>query len=202
MNIKHVILLTVCTSLLPVSSLAFSLLPDGVTVSYGKYFSLANDRVAKYDNTRIGLNWHINESLYQQGNFSVNGYFELAGSSWKSRLENPDAPAYVKDEAWAVSFSPVIRLTSAAPIWGSASPLLDIGVGAAWLSEQDLQQDHISGINLGGHLQFELRLLAGFSFGDRQQYDIRYGWFHYSNANLYKINEAIDFHTINLGWRW
>ena len=69
-------------------------------------------------------------------------------------------------------------------------------------SDPDLKQEHPSGINMGGRWLFELRLMAGFSFGDRQQYDIRYGWFHYSNANLNTLNESMDFHTITLGWRW
>lgn len=53
-----------------------------------------------------------------------------------------------------------------------------------------------------GNWQFEIPMMAGLSFGEQQQYDIRYGWLHYSNAGLHSLNETIDFHAITLGWHW
>ena len=55
---------------------------------------------------------------------------------------------------------------------------------------------------MGGRWQFEIRVMAGLLFGERQQYEISYGWVHYSNAGINEMNESIDFHMLKAGWRW
>ena len=184
-------------------ALAMDWTPDGMVVSYGRYLSVVNNRDAEYNNYRAGLIWDWNQDWALSDSIKLDGYFELAGSGWKSQLNASDNPSPEgKKSATVVSFSPVLRISPKAPTWGSALPFLDAGVGAAWLSEYDLEKKKNSPINMGGHFQFEVRLLAGVRFGEQQQYEISYGWFHYSNAGLHDQNEAIDFHAIRLGFRW
>ncbi|OED44246.1 hypothetical protein ACH42_08095 [Endozoicomonas sp. (ex Bugula neritina AB1)] len=177
--------------------------PDGINASYGKYLPVVKSRDADFSNYRVGLVWDWNQPLYQSDRFELGGYFELAGSVWKSNLSASDNPSPDgKHRATAVSFSPVIRLSSRNPVWGTATPFVDVGAGGAWLSEVDLEKEKQSPINMGGHWQFELRLMAGLRFGERQQYEIRYGWMHYSNAYINDLNESIDFHVMTFGWYW
>ena len=177
--------------------------PDGIYAGYGQYLPVVSGRKADYDNYRLGLVWDWDNNLYQSEQFELGGYFELAGSVWESGLSTSDNPSPDgKDKAAVFSISPVLRLSSTESAQGTVKPFIDIGAGAAWLSEVDLEKEKKSPVNMGGRWQFELRLMAGFLLGEQQQYEFRYGWLHYSNANINDQNESIDFHLITLGWRW
>ena len=193
-------------SVLPIictPSVAMDWTPDGITASYGQYLHVKSGRDASYNNYRAGLVWDWDKTFYQSENITVGGYFELTANSWQSKLSASDNPSPDgKDKATAISFTPVFRIASRAPLWGNTRPFADIGIGGAWVSEKDLEKEKKSPINLGSHWQFEIRLMAGVQFGERQQYELRYGWLHYSNANLADLNESIDFHAVTFGWRW
>ena len=198
---KLILGLALSIVMLPVKAL--DLLPDGVNASYGRYLTVVSGRKANFNNYRLGLVWNWDTNLLPSDRVKLDGYFELAGSLWRSGLSASDNPSPDgKDKASVFSISPVFRLSPVNPVWGSAKPFLDAGVGAAWLSEVDLEKEKKSPINMGGHWQFEIRLMAGLQFGERQQYDVSYGWVHYSNAHINKQNESIDFHMLTLGWRW
>ncbi|MGI9275839.1 MAG: acyloxyacyl hydrolase [Endozoicomonas sp.] len=182
---------------------AFDLTPDRLNVSYGQYLPVVSDRGAEFNNYRLGLTWNLTDSLYESDSIRLGAYYEVAGSSFQSRLTSSDNPSPDgKDQATVFSFSPVLRLTSSDSLWGTTSPYFDAGVGAAWLSEKDLEKKKKSPINMGGHWQFEIRFMAGLMFGERQQYELGYGWLHYSNAGLNGQNESIDFQAITFGWSW
>lgn len=185
----------------PVYALDF--IPDGINATYGRYLPVVSGRKANFNNYRLGLVWNWDKNLFNSERVKLDGYFELAGSFWKSGLSASDNPSPDgKDKANVFSFSPVFRLSPVNPVWGSVRPFLDAGVGAAWLSEVDLEKEKKSPINMGGHWQFEIRLMAGLQFGERQQYEVSYGWVHYSNAHINDMNESIDFHMLTFGWRW
>ena len=190
-------------SVLASSVSALDWTPDGVTLGYGQYLPVVNGREADFDNYRLGLLWDWDTNLISSERTRLDGYFELSGSFWKSGLSASDNPSPEgKDKATVISFSPVLRLSPMNSLWGTTKPFIDIGAGASWLSEEDLEKKKRSPINMGGHWQFELRLMAGLLFGERQQYELRYGWLHYSNAHLRDKNESIDFHLMTFGWRW
>ena len=177
--------------------------PDGVSASYGQYLKVKSSRDASYNYYRVGLLWDWQSPLYQSENLTVDGYFELAGSSLQSRLNASDDPSPDgKDRATIISFSPVLRVSPSQPLFSNAYPFIDAGIGGAWFSEKDLEKEKKSPINLGSHWLFELRLMAGLAFGKQKQYEVRYGWLHYSNAGLASQNESIDFHAITFGWKW
>lgn len=186
---------------LPVKALDW--VPDGINATYGRYLPVVSGRAANFNNYRLGLVWDWDTNLLNSERVRLDGYFELAGSFWKSGLSASDNPSPKgKDKAYVFSLSPVFRLSPVNSVWGSTKPFLDAGVGAGWLSEVDLEKELKSPIEMGGHWQFEIRLMAGLQFGERQQYEISYGWVHYSNAHINKLNESIDFHMVTFGWRW
>ncbi len=182
---------------------ALDLTPSGVAVSYGQYLEVKSGRKADYDNYRLALTWDWADNLMETNSIQLGGYYELSANAWRSNLSAKDNPSPTgKDKATAFSFSPVFRLSPRDPLWGNAMPFLDFGVGAAYISEEKLEKKKKSPIDMGGHFQFEARIMAGVSFGDWQQYEVRYGWLHYSNAGLHSENESIDFHAVTFGWRW
>ncbi len=42
--------------------------------------------------------------------------------------------------------------------------------------------------------------MVGLSFG--QHLALSYGWMHYSNAYLHSSNEGMDFHTLQVSYRF
>ena len=91
-----------------------------------------------------------------------------------------------------------ILVTKSQPFQGAIWPVVDFGAGASYQSEEDIEQ-HPSGINMGGHWQFELRGMVGL--GTKQSFAISQGWIHYSNTDLQIINEGMDFHTLRISYR-
>ena len=133
----------------------------------------------------------------------MQGYGEFSFGYWKSTLQ----PAQVRKRTGAkqiyqFSLSPVLRLTTQQPLFDNITPFVDAGVGGSYQTAKNLEQEHSSGINMGGHWQFELRLVTGITFGQKETFEISYGWFHYSNAHLNAHNEGLDFRTIQLTYRF
>ncbi len=190
--------LFVTLTILPISSWS-DWKPDFISVAYGQFMSPITSRQADISQYRLGLAWDLPGPLWRSSNVVLQGYAELAIGQWRSHLdtEKTQTGARVVNQ---ISVSPVLRLTSAKPFWGSSRPFVDLGVGASYQSEEDIEQHHPSGINMGGHWQFELRGMVGLSFGQVHPFAISYGWMHYSNAHLLNINEGMDFHTLQLSY--
>lgn len=188
--------------LLPVSSLA-DWMPDAVRAGYGQYINLAIKRNADIRQYRLGIIWDITDNLWSSENIRLKSYAELGVGYWKSELN----PAFDPHRIGArtvkqVSLVPVFRFMAQSPLMETAYPFLDIGIGPSYQNQEDIEQEHLSGINTGGRFQFEIRLLAGMEFGNQQQFELSYGWMHYSNASINDINEGLDFQTIQLGYQF
>ncbi len=198
--IKNTLLSSLLCSLSISAAHAVNLTPDGLTVGLGSSIHLDNQK-ADLTAYRTSLIWDWNKPLVTFSSWQLGGYFDLALNYWKSNLGSSDTRSPGASEITAASFTPVFRLE---PISNSGlSVFIDAGVGLSHLSDKDIQQEkQVSAINMGGRSQFETRVMAGVKFGEKQQYEVAYGWYHYSNANLHDINEGIDFQLIHFGWRF
>lgn len=98
------------------------------------------------------------------------------------------------------SACPVVRFTSPGLSLAGAAPFIDLDVGLSYQSEGDIEQQHLSGINMGGHWQFEIRTMVGLNLGPGNPFAVSYGWMHYSDAYLSDANEAMDFQTLQLSY--
>ena len=173
--------------------------PDRVSFSYGQFISPLADRHAEIDQYRLGLVWKLSDELWSSDSLLIQSYAELALGQWKSRLNaTEDSRRIGADSVKQMSLSPVLRFTSTSPLLGETSPFLDLGVGVSYQSEEDIEQQHLSGINMGGHWQFETRAMIGLSLGEGSPFEVSYGWMHYSNANLNDENEGLDFQTLQM----
>ena len=181
--------------LMPLTSSALDLVPDGVSVSGGKYIHSKAD----LSNVRVAVRWDWGHDFLSSPNWKLDGYFDVGYSQWHSHLSAKDNPSpNAADKAWQVGFSPVFRFTPQSQ--GSIVPFFDFGVGVSYQSEKDLEKKLKSPINMGGHTQFEIRTVVGVQLG--ANIELAYGWFHYSNANLHPKNEALDFQMLSLGMKW
>ncbi|USE35055.1 acyloxyacyl hydrolase [Endozoicomonas sp. SCSIO W0465] len=176
-----------------------ALLPDRASFAYGQFFSPFTNRHAEIDQYRLGLAWELSDELWSTHNVLIQSYVELALSQWRSRL-NPtdDIPGIGADRVKQISLSPVFRFTSTSPLFAETSPFLDLGVSVSYQSKEDIEQQHPSGINMGGHWQFETRAMVGLNLGESKPFEVSYGWMHYSNAYLNDANEGLDFQTLQM----
>ncbi|WP_257294707.1 acyloxyacyl hydrolase [Endozoicomonas sp. YOMI1] len=173
--------------------------PDSISLAYGQFISPLTDRHAEIDQYRLGLAWKLSDQLWSSNGLVMQSYAELALAQWKSHLNaTKDSRRIGADSVKQISLSPVFRLTSTGPLLGDTSPFLDLGVGVSYQSEEDIEQQHLSGINMGGHWQLETRAMIGLNPGKGYPFAVSYGWMHYSNAHLNGANEGLDFQTLQI----
>ncbi len=177
--------------------------PDRFSLAYGQFFSPLVNRHAEIGQYRLSLAWDLSHSLWTSDILLLQSYAELAFSRWNSTL-NPieDSRRIGAESATQVSLTPVFRLTSTNPMFCETSPFFDFGVGVSYQSEEDIEQQHLSGINMGGNWQFEIRAMVGLTLGNDNPFEVSYGWMHYSNANLNSDNEGLDFQTLQMTYRF
>ena len=195
-----------CLLLLPLLFPANSIAdwtPDAIRAGYGQYINLAIQRTADIKQYRLGVVWNISDDLWSSESVRLKSYAELGFGYWKSELNPPYNSLHEGSKVVnQVSLVPMFRFISQNPMAGTVHPFLDIGVGPSYQDQEDIEQGHPSGINTGGKFQFEIRLLAGIEFGSQQQFELSYGWMHYSNANINDINEGLDFQTVQFGYHF
>ncbi len=191
-------LFTALVAAMPMSGFCLDLLPDGGSISGGKSFFKNH---ADVTSGRLALRWDWKEELFSQKTWKIDSYVELSYSQWKSHFSDGDPKTPdTKNKIWQSSLSPILRLSPKSS--RTIDPFFDFGVGLSYQSDKDLAQQNSSAINMGGTIQFELRLMGGFKFGAQKNYEIAYGWFHYSNAYLHSKNEGLDFQMLSLSMNW
>ncbi len=174
--------------------------PDGITLGYGKSINF-NNKKADLTAYRGSFIWDWHQPLISFSNWQLGGYFDLAFNYWKSNLGSSDTRSRGASEVKAASFSPVFRFESINP--ERPSLFFDAGVGLSYQSDKDIQQEKTSSaINMGANTQFEIRTMIGVKLGERKQYEIAYGWYHYSNAGIHDMNEGLDYQLIHVGLRF
>ena len=171
--------------------------PDGITITHGKYL---HDK-ADISTNRVSVKWDWNTETQVSSGWKLGGYFDLGYSQWQSHLSGKEVFSEGgADKTWAIHFSPVFRFEPQSI--KTLAPFFDIGIGVSYQSEEKLESKRRWPINMGRHMQFEIRTVAGMRFGKQRQFEAFYGWFHYSNADTRIDNEGLDFQMFSLGWNW
>ena len=84
------------------------------------------------------------------------------------------------------------------PYSNSIAPFIEAAVGAAFFSEDTLQNSEPIGLDFGGTFQFEDMLSIGARFGESQQFEASINYLHYSNLGFYDKNDGIDIASATL----
>jgi lipid A 3-O-deacylase len=137
---------------------------------------------------RIGWQRDWEAKWLADGDWYLGGAWELDGGRWWGK----DG-----EDLWEVGLTPVFRFQRHRPLDLGIRPWVELGIGVHVLS-----QTRYSDKRLSTMLQFGDHLGAGFSFGDRQQYSLVYRFQHHSNGGIKRPNPGIEFHILQLGYRY
>lgn len=138
----------------------------------------------------ISLTWDWEKRWFTEGSWFVGGYWELMGMAWKGDGSSPEK------ELYAVGLTPVFRLQRAE--FAKVSPYVEAGVGVYQFSGRQVHGD----LSMGTRFEFGSHLGLGFTFGERQQYDLSYRFQHFSNAGISTNNPGINFNEVRFGYHF
>jgi lipid A 3-O-deacylase len=168
-----------CLGSVPVHAL------DGISLELGTADS-------DEDVNRFGLafKWDWSAQWFTTGDWYLGGYWELGANYWdgdKGRTGN--------DSLGDFHATPVFQFQRKA---GAAIvPFLEFGLGVHVYTD-----DSIGNKDFDIPFAFGTHLGGGFRFGGGQQYEILYRFQHQSNAGLGDDNPGINFHLLELGYRF
>jgi lipid A 3-O-deacylase len=156
---------------------AHALSGAGIEAGYG---------VESTDNLRVGLRWDWDKYWSVSTQWNASGF-------WEASLGYLRSDGAGKTNNWDVGLMPVFRLRS-----GISRFFLEGGVGAHLLSNDYINNSR----ELGSKLLFGDLLGFGWSFGDKDRYELGYRFLHFSNAYLAEPNEGANLHLLRLGYNY
>ena len=144
------------------------------------------------DVDRIGLSFKRDWSAqwFTAGNWYLSGQWELGASYWDG-----DSGRTGNDKLGDFHVTPVFQLLRKES--DGFVPFLEFGVGAHVHTE-----DSIGDKNFDIPFAFGSHVGAGLRFGDSGRYELLYRFQHLSNAGLGDDNPGINFHVLQLGYRY
>ncbi len=136
------------------------------------------------DVVRIGVQKPFLSRWVESSTGSLSGYFELSYNVWDKSGDTTNG----------VAFSPVFVYRFNPAEYQHITPYVEAGIGAAYIDDY-----HIAGRNLSSNFQFEDRIGIGVLI---DRVDVKFGYMHYSNADLKSPNDGIDIFIGTVGWRF
>ncbi len=135
---------------------------------------------------RVALRWNWNKLWRIGQGWNATGFWEASLGHW-------DGDGAGSRSLWDIGITPVFRLSP-----NGSNFFLEGAIGAHLLSESKVnnRRDFGSSFNFGDHIGF------GWSFGDRNRYELGYRFQHLSNAGISDPNDGINFHQIRFGYNY
>jgi lipid A 3-O-deacylase len=158
---------------------------DGIALDLG---TAAGDTDVERYGITIKSDW--NAQWFAEGDWYLGGYWELGASYWdedKGRTGNGSLGDF--------HVTPVLRLQRKPGM--TISPFFEFGLGAHVHTD-----DSIGNKNFDIPFAFGSHVGGGLRFGSQAQYELIYRFQHLSNAGLGDDNPGINFHVLNLGYRF
>lgn len=135
---------------------------------------------------RVGLRWNWDKRWSIGQSWNATGF-------WEANLGYWDGDGAGAKSLWDIGITPVFRLSP-----NGSNFFLEGAIGAHFLSETRINNRRIFGssFNFGDHIGF------GWTFGEKNRYEIGYRLQHLSNAGLSDPNDGINFHQIRFGYNY
>jgi hypothetical protein len=135
---------------------------------------------------RVTLRWNWDKRWSLGQSWNITGFWEAGLGYW-------DGDGAGARSLWDLGITPVFRFSP-----NSSNFYLEAAVGAHLLSETRINNRRIFGssFNFGDHIGF------GWSFGEKNRYELGYRLQHLSNAGISDPNDGINFHQIRFGYNY
>ena len=145
------------------------------------------------DILRVSGRFHWDQQWFSEGDWYLGGYWELGLAYWDSGKNNASG----SDSLGELSFTPVFRLQPKSR-QGLLQPYLEFAlVGPRLLSTTSIGDRRFStALQFGSHLGLGARL------GTDGRFEIGYRYQHISNGGIKNPNNGMEFHLLNLGYRY
>ncbi|ADZ91771.1 Lipid A 3-O-deacylase-related protein [Marinomonas mediterranea MMB-1] len=138
---------------------------------------------------RYSARWYAEKSTYLSDDFQITPSLQIGYSKWQDGFSLSHA-----DTSNVVDLLPVFRWS------GDDLPIfdfIDTGIGLSIMSNEN-----ISDKEMGGPLQFNNYLGAGWQLGKKDQWEISLHFQHYSNNDIYDENSGINFTHLSIGYNY
>jgi hypothetical protein len=135
------------------------------------------------------MRWDWHEDMLRVGAFRLDSYLQFELSRWQSTLDSSQ-----RGSNNAIGLVPMFRFIGD---WEGVAPYFDIGIGSYLVSTS-----HINDRNLGTNFQFGDQIGLGVLFGEDQRWEAGYKFQHHSNGSIQLPNDGINFHMLNVSWRY
>jgi len=132
---------------------------------------------------KANFSWLGKEDLYTIKNFKLNYYNRVSYGVWYEKGNASKVANNVLD------FNPVFRLES-------DDMYLEYSTGISYMSDYKFEKTNL---NLGGNFQFNHFINLGVKI---KNFTTSVGYAHYSNNNIYDLNNGINFVYLNLSYRY
>ena len=145
---------------------------------------------ANVDRYGANLAWDWGVEWFKTGNWALTGYWEVGVNAWDADPGRTGTETLVDGH-----ITPVFRwqrdVSTPLPLF------LEFGVGAHGHSESEIEdKDFDVPFSFGSHIG------GGLRFGEGGRYELMYRFQHLSNASIGDKNPGINFHLINIGYRF
>ena len=141
------------------------------------------------DLIRFGAQWEFEKQWFVGGKWNLGALLEVDVGFWHPELGD--------DGLYEIGVTPVFRLVPNRPSSGRLMPFFEAAVGAHLLSNV-----RFSDLNLSTSFQFGSHIGAGVFFGPDRRFSLVYRFQHLSNASVKQPNPGIEFHLLQLGYRF
>lgn len=158
---------------------------DKLAFEYGR--SAGDSEIDRYGAVAT---WDWNVKWLQSGSWFLGGYWEAGVNYWDS-----DPGRTGNDSLVDVHLTPVFRYQR--EVATGIAPFLEFGVGPHGQTEDSIEdKDFDIPFAFGSHIG------GGLRFGEGGRYEVLYRFQHLSNAGLGDKNPGINFHLVQLGYRF
>lgn len=137
-----------------------------------------------------GAQWDWKEDLLEFLGFSLDTYFQFDYTRWQSTEDSTQEGANN-----SLGFTPVFKFTR--EISPSITTYFETSVGVCLISNTEINDK-----DYGSNFQFRDTLGVGAFFGKNQQWGLSYKFQHISNNAIKLPNNGINFHLMNISYRY
>lgn len=138
---------------------------------------------------RLGAQWELDRRWFEDGRWHLGLLVEAEIGAWQPELGDRGL--------YEIAVTPVVRLLPNRPPSPRPTLFIEAGIGPHLLSNV-----RFSDLDLSTSLQFGSHIGAGVLFGRGGRYSLTYRFQHLSNASIKQPNPGIEFHLLQLGYRF